>query len=134
LATGGEEATLGTRKDIMRRLVVFSILLLAAACSKLSTPTEPILGSGTLTATAVDVGSNAGIAGVAVEVRRADTDPLVATLTTDASGAAQVVVPAGAYRLRIVPPNGFAVRAVANSEVMIVSGGTAGITVILSKT
>lgn len=117
----------------MRRLVVFPLLLLAA-CSKMSTPTEPIRGSGTLTATAVDGGSNTGIAGVTVEVRRADTDALVATLTTDASGTAKVVVPAGAYTLRIVPPNGFAVRAVANSEVRIVTDGTAAITVILSKT
>src|SRR5438477_6563009 len=98
----------------MKRLVVFFILLLAA-CSKWSTPKEPIRGSRTLTAAAVDGGSKAGIAGVTIEVRRADTGALVATLTTDASGAAQVVVPAGAYTLRIVPPNGFAVRALANA-------------------
>jgi len=71
-----------------------------------------------------------------VEIRRVDSGALVSTATTNASGISEIAVSAGAYSVRILPATGYSVagdRAELDSHITVGAGGTAGVTVALSK-
>lgn len=122
----------------MKKLLISSVaLLLVLSCSKMSTPTEPVLGTGKLIATVTDAASHAGIPNVTVEVRHTETGPLFMTGMTNASGVSELTVPAGSYWVRVVPPAGYGFAGgkadLAGAQVPIDAGGTAGISVPLSR-
>src|SRR5215467_197840 len=92
----------------MKRAMISCVVLLTlAACSKMSTPTEATLGTGTVTATVVDASTHAGVANATLEVRRSEDGPLAASAMTNSAGFAEVRVPAGSYFVRVVPPLGY---------------------------
>lgn len=122
----------------MKKLLIPCVaLLLVLSCSKMSTPTEPVLGTGKLIATVTDAASHAGIANVTVEVRHSETSPVFMTGMTNASGVSELTVPAGSYWVRIVPPAGYGFAGgradLAGAQVPIDAGGTAAVTVPLSR-
>ena len=122
----------------MKKLLISCIaLLLILSCSKMSTPTEPVLGSGKLIATVTDAASHAGIPNVTVEVRHTETSPVFMTGMTNAAGVSELTLPAGSYWVRVVPPAGYGFAGgkadLAGAQVPIGAGGTAGVTVPLSR-
>ena len=122
----------------MKKLLISCIaLLLILSCSKMSTPTEPVLGTGRLIATVTDASSHAGIPDVTVEVRHTETGPVFMTGMTNAAGVSELTVPAGSYWVRVVPPAGYGFAGgkadFAGAQVPIGAGATAGVTVPLSR-
>ena len=122
----------------MKQLLISSVaLLLVVSCSKMSTPTEPVLGTGKLIATVTDAASHAGIPNVTVEVRHTETGPLFMTGVTNASGVLELMVPAGTYWVRIVPPAGYGFADgkadFAGAQLPVNAGGASGISIPLSR-
>ncbi|HYS54483.1 MAG TPA: carboxypeptidase-like regulatory domain-containing protein [Thermoanaerobaculia bacterium] len=122
----------------MRKVLISCVaLFLALSCSKISSPTEPVLGTGKLVTTVYEATSHAGIANVTVEIRQVETGPVVVTATTNTSGVSEIAVPAGAYWIRVVPPVGYSFAGgradLLGTQLTIGAGGTAGITIPLSK-
>ena len=122
---------------VMKKGLTFCALLLAVSCSKMSSPTEPFLGTATLIITVRDAATGAGIANAAVEVRRDSAGPIVATGTTNSSGISEITLPAGSCWVRVVPPAGYSFAGgraeLLGSQLFIGSGGTGAVTVSLSK-
>lgn len=116
----------------MRRALLVLAVLLIASCKAEQSPTAPPLGTGTLKATVVDAATKSGVANVSIEISRGGT--VVRTVTTDASGMAEISLPEGAYSVRIVPPAGYVNVAETSTEFALAAGTTASLTAMLSKT
>ena len=120
----------------MKKALICSFALLTViACSKGTSPTEP-LGTGTLITTVLDAKSNAGISNVTVELRRDVNAPLVMTATTNSAGVSEIAVPAGNWSVHVVPPAGYSYGGAAEltgSSLTIGAGGIGAVTVRLTK-
>ena len=120
-----------------RALISFAALLFVLSCSRMSTPTEPITGTGKLIVTVHEGNTSSGLANVTVEVRHEETGPIVMTAMTNNAGVAELVLPARTYWVRVVPPAGYAFADgkadLLGASIPIAAGGTAGITLSLSK-
>lgn len=120
-----------------RALICCTALLIVLSCSRMSSPTEPVTGTGKLVVTVHEDGSSVGIGNVTIEIRQEENGPIVMTGMTSASGVFEIFLPARTYWVRVVPPAGYSFAAgkaeLLGNSIPVAAGGTSGITLSLSR-
>jgi hypothetical protein len=111
-----------------RILIACAALLLVMSCSHDSSPTAPAAINGKATITVVDSATNAGIAGVTIEVRREKDGPVITSTTTNASGVAEIAFSSAVW-LRVLPPAGYA----NDADTLLQAGTVVALRVTLTK-